>query len=368
MTSMKALAVNPGAKTIELMRVPKPSAPGAGEVRARTLELGVCGTDKEIARFEYGTPPPDSDFLILGHECLGEVMEVGAGVDSFSPGDLVVPRVRRPCPHARCSPCRHGRSDYCVTGDFTERGIVGAHGFGCEEWVEAAAFLHRVPARARGFGVLTEPLTIAEKALATFDTVQERLPGGRRDHRGRNALVIGSGAVGLLGAMTLLRAGFETFVYARTPQPNLKATVSEGLGATYLSSREVPSEALEPRIGALDFVYEAAGASQTAFEVMSALGPNGVFILTGVPGRKQPVQLDGGSLMKQIVLANQVVLGTVNAGPDAFAAAIDDLVHFSERWPGPIAQLVTHRHAPEEAPEVLRSGVGGGIKHVIVFA
>ena len=364
---MKALAVFPAQRTLKLVDAPEPGALQAGQVRVRTHEVGICGTDKEIASFQYGTPPRGSDFLIPGHECLGEVVEVGAGVRGFSVGDLVVPRVRRPCPHTRCLPCRQGRSDYCATGEYTERGIKGAHGFACEQWVELATYLHRVENRLRPVGVLTEPLTIAEKALLTLETVQARLPGPRDMRAGKCALVIGSGPVGLLGAMALLRADFHVHVYARTPAPNAKAEVAARVGARYLSSREVPASQLPARAGPLDFVYEAAGASQTAFDVLRELGPNGVFVFTGVPGRKEPLTLDGAGLMRDLVLKNQLALGTVNAGPDAFALAISDLGRFESRWPGALASLLTHRHRPEEGAKLLMDGIQGGIKHVLEF-
>ena len=55
--------------------------------------------------------------------------DVGSGVTGLAPGDLAVLMVRRPCPHDGCAPCRRGRPDFCITGDFTERGIKGAHGY-----------------------------------------------------------------------------------------------------------------------------------------------------------------------------------------------------------------------------------------------
>ncbi len=364
---MRAVAAFPSKRTLELIDAPQAAGPGAGEAKVRTLEVGICGTDKEIASFEYGTPPDGSEYLILGHECLGEVVEVGAGVTGLRPGDLVVPRVRRPCPHVRCDPCRRGRSDFCITGDYTERGIVKRHGFACESWVESTEYLHRVPKELRGIAVLTEPLTIAEKAMRIADTAQRRLPDWPPSHGEPHALVIGSGPVGLLGALALIEAGFKTHVYARTPTPNPKAEAAERLGARYLSSAEVKAAELAARLGDIHFVYEAAGASSTAFEVLEVLGPNGVFIFTGVPGRKQPLVVDGARLMKRLVLSNQAVLGTVNAGPDAFAAAIEDLGRFESRRPGALGSLRTHQHTPDEAPRVLREGARGGIKHVIRF-
>ena len=67
-------------------------------------------------------------------------------------------------------------------------------------------------------------------------------------------------------------------------------------------------------------------------------------------------------------LKNQLALGTVNAGPDAFSGAIADLARFESRWPGALAQLITHRHAPEDAPALLKEGLKGGIKHVLEFS
>src|SRR2546427_3594643 len=106
-----------------------PKIDGASQVKIRSLEVGVCGTDREICTFVYGSPPDGFDYLVLGHESLGEVIEVGSGVSQFKPGDLVVPSVRRPCRHAHCLACREDKQDFCYTGDFTERGIKMTHGF-----------------------------------------------------------------------------------------------------------------------------------------------------------------------------------------------------------------------------------------------
>src|SRR5262249_42349905 len=164
-----------------------------------------------------------------GEEWLGEVVEVGPAVARVRPGDLVVPTVRRPCPQAACRACRNSRQDYCFTGDFRERGIKEAHGYMAEFVVEDEKYLNRVPAELRDVGVLVEPLTIAEKALAQIWHVQKRLPWSApgipeaERGRGHRAVVLGAGPVGLLGALGLVTAGFETYVYSRSPAPNPKA-------------------------------------------------------------------------------------------------------------------------------------------------
>ncbi len=93
---------------------------------------------------------------------------------------------------------------------------------------------------------------------------------------------------------------------------------------------------------------------------------NGVFIFTGVPGRKGPIEIDTDLIMRNLVLKNQLVYGTVNAGRDAFEAAVSDLAEFHRRWPGPLAGLITGRHPPEACEELLL-GPRTGIKPVVSF-
>src|SRR5439155_21717899 len=117
---MRAVGVVPGKREVRLMEHPSPKITTPNHVRIRSLEVGVCGTDREICTFVYGSPPDGFEYLVLGHESLGEVIEVGTGVSRFKPGDLVVHSVRRPCPHAPCRQFRSDRQDCCSTGDCAE--------------------------------------------------------------------------------------------------------------------------------------------------------------------------------------------------------------------------------------------------------
>ncbi|PTL77033.1 glucose 1-dehydrogenase [Vitiosangium sp. GDMCC 1.1324] len=360
---MKAVAVFPKGREVKVIDVPEPRLRSPTQVRVRTLEVGVCGTDKEVVEGRHGKPPEGEEHLILGHECLGEVVEVGEQVKGLEPGDLVVPRVRRPCPSRECRACRAGAPDFCVTGEYTERGIQGAHGFAAELFVEDASYLHPVPRELREVAVLTEPLTIAEKALREVERVQARMPWRRQPGR---AVVLGAGPVGLLGAMVLMRAGYQTTVYSRSPKPNPKAEMAESLGAPYISAKQHPVEKLVEERGRADVVYEAAGVASAAFEVVKALAPNGVFVFTGVT-ESEKAQLDEGLLMKQMVLENQVLLGTVNAAAADFEIALEDLGHFRSKWPGRVERLISARHQPEDYAEVVRGEKGTDIKDIIVF-
>jgi glucose 1-dehydrogenase len=361
---MKAGAVFPTKRKMEVVALDEPRISSPAEVKIRMLEVGVCGTDREIASFHHGTPPEGFDFLVLGHESLGEVVETGAAVSRFKPGDLVVPMVRRPCPHAECLACRAGRQDFCYTDDFRERGIKQQHGFMTGFVVDDEKYLNAVPRELRAVAVLVEPLTIAEKALLQIRSIQQRLPWNSSSHRQR-AVVLGAGPVGLLGAMALVNNGFDTFVYSREMAPNFRIDVADSFGAHYISSATDSVEQLAARVGNIDVVYEAAGASQTAFDLLKVLGPDGVYCFTGVPRHREPVSIDAHALLFNLVLKNQVILGTVNSGKDAFEAAIRDLGVFYSRWPQAVSSLITGRYSIEEFREPIFDR--SGIKNIIVL-
>lgn len=360
---MKAITIDPIARTLALRDVADPVLSSRTQARLRMLEVGVCGTDKEICAFSYGTPPEGSAYLILGHESLAEVVQVGDGVTLLAPGDLVVTMVRRPCPHATCQPCRSGRQDYCTTGDFTERGIKQQHGFMAETVVDEAAYMVPVPRALRDVGVLVEPLTIAEKALEQIAAIQRRLPWDGE----HTVLVLGAGPVGLLGAMAFRAAGYRVVVYSLEAAPNPKADVVAQIGGTYLSAATHDLGAVGKDIGQIDVIFEATGSSKLSFAAAAILGANGVFVFAGVPGGSTatiPVEAD--FLMRAMVLRNQVLVGTVNAGRATFEAAIADLTRFMARWPAAVRALITGRF-PATGYADLLSGRAGGIKNVITM-
>ncbi len=368
---MKAIAVFPGTRQLQIIETEAPRVMRPTDVAVRILEVGVCGTDREICSFEYGQPPLADDHLVLGHESLGEVVEIGEAVTRVAVGDLVVPMVRRPCMHEHCPACTSGRQDFCYTGEFTERGIKGRHGFMTQLIVDDEQYMNVVPRALRDVAVLVEPLTIAEKALEQIWQVQSRLPWacevtpGHGPGSCHSAVVLGAGPVGLLGAMALRANGFDTWIYSREAAPNPKSDIADAIGAHYVSA-ETSIDELATRMGNIDVVYEATGASALSFEMMKVLGPNAIFVFTGVPGRKAPTPVDTDLLMRNLVLRNQVVFGTVNAGRHAFESAIRDLGTFIERWPRATRSLITSRNNLESYAELLL-GPATGIKNVITL-
>jgi threonine dehydrogenase-like Zn-dependent dehydrogenase len=162
-----------------------------------------------------------------------------------------------------------------------------------------------------------------------------------------------------------VNAGYRTIIYSRETANDSRAALAASFGAHYVSSQEQSISQLGALAGNIDVVYEATGASQTAFDMLEVLGANGVYVLTGVPRHGGPVSIHTERLARNLVLKNQTILGTVNAGRHAFEAAIRDLGAFYQRWPAALRALITRRYTLDRFTEPVLEAPG--IKNIIVL-
>ena len=334
---MRAVAVVPGTHASIHVRddAPDPVA-SPNDAIVRVLETGVCGTDIEIHEGLYGEAPQGSPFLILGHENLG-VVESSPRDAHVQAGDLVVATVRRPCAEA-CRPCAKSQMDMCVTGNFTERGIRGLHGFMSERYAESPAYLVKVPAHLRPFAVLLEPMSVVQKGIDHAFRIQERL-----SWEPRTAVVLGAGPVGILAAASLRLRGLEVTVAALEHAGSPRHEMLREAGLEYVSTRETPLDELPRKLGRIDVVFEATGATAVVFPAMRLLGPDGVCILSSVTGGSRAIEVDLATWNRDMVLGNRVVFGTVNAGRGHFEVGARDLEIIEHRVPGWLGRLITRR-------------------------
>jgi glucose 1-dehydrogenase len=360
---LKAVAVFPQDRSVNLINVAEPHIQSDLQVKLRILDVGICGTDREICRFVYGAPPPGLDYFILGHECLAQVAETGSAVTDLSAGDLVVSRVRLPCRHTDCFACQSGNQDFCSSGDYTEHGIMGLHGFMTEYVIEERRYLHLVPQHLREIGVLVEPLTIAEKAMLAASSIQSRLPWEKKNS---TALVLGAGPVGLLGAMKLVSVGYKTYVYSFGSTNGQSARIVEAIGATFISADHTPVEVASAMPRSIDLVYEALGAEQVSLDVLYQLAPNGVYVFTGIPRDRDLHAIDPNRIITNLVTQNQAVIGVVNAGAESFTLAVNDLSTFYAKWPDSVHGLITDRFPIEHFAKALQSQTNT-IKNVLAI-
>ena len=311
--------------SVALSEVPEPAA-DEGDVLVDVLAVGICGTDVEITGGEYGEAPPGREQLVLGHESLGRVREAppDAGV---APGDLVVGIVRRPDP-VPCENCAAGQWDMCRNGRYTEHGIKGLDGFMRERYRSPADRLVTVDPALGDAGVLLEPASIVAKAWALVEHAARRTA-----YRPRTALVTGAGPVGLLAAMIGVQRGLEVHVLDQVtggPKPGLVGDLCAEYHAT-------PIEEL----GLLpDVVLECTGVASLVLAAMSRTSVDGITCLTGVssPGGRRAVDL--GGLNRELVLENDVVLGSVNANRSHYESAAAALAAADRGW---LDRLLTRR-------------------------
>ena len=319
---MRALVTEPGrAHTTRVDDVPEIRALD-GEVLVRTLEVGVCGTDREISEGLFGIAPEDEHELVLGHEALCIVEDDGHG---FTRGDLVTATVRRSCGH--CLPCEEESPDSCLTGDYSERGITRLHGYARELVAEDPKQLIAIPRSLGRLGVLAEPTSICERALR-----HARAIGGRQPWQLERALVIGAGAIGVLTTYLLRLSGVEVVTASLEPRNEL---VGQS-GAQYVSTRDTEL----PELGTFDLVVEAAGNASLMAQTLGLLRRSGVACLLGIDPRKQRVELDGPTLGVDTILENRVLFGSVNAHRQDWLAAVEHLDATRRRWPDALEQLV----------------------------
>ena len=342
---MKAIGIRPrAADSMALLDVSEPPT-GRQDVLVKVVRVGICGTDQELKQGLYGQAPPGSDHLVIGHEALGQVAEVGAEVENFAVGDYVVASVRRPCRHAHCGPCRSGENDMCVTGDYQERGINRQHGFLSDFYSEHQQWLTKIPDGTEPVGVFLEPLSVVEKAMRQTSKIQERLPW-----KVENAVVLGAGTIGLLGAMLLRMRDINTYVLDRSESGGFKSRLIAELGAHHINIQETPLSEVAADLGPIDFVLEATGYAPLAFQAFQHLAMDGLVCLLGVAGGSQEISVDAMEFNNRMVLGNRLMFGSVNASLVDFQGGAEHLQEINQLWPGTLERMITRRASLGEFP------------------
>ncbi len=347
---MKAIAIIPGTRTVELVERPVPTIARPDDVKLRVLQVGICGTDREEAAGGRAVAPPGANELVIGHEMFGQVIEVGSAVRHARPGDYAVFTVRRGC--GQCLPCQMNRSDMCRTGQYRERGIKGEDGYQTEFVIDAAQYLVPMPAALANIGVLCEPLSVVVKAIDEARRVQQvRLPDGPAMldwPRGQRCLVSGLGPVGLLAAMILRLYGADVIGLDIVPAASARPQWLSVIGGQYLNDHATTPEQLTDQLQQVDVIIEATGVPKLAFNLADALGRNGSYILVGIPGHEREIPVPGAELMRRFVLNNQVLIGSVNAAPTHFQLAVRDLRNAYAQWGPHLDRLITHQYQPSQ--------------------
>src|SRR3954453_2217835 len=314
---MKAVVYD-AARSYAVQDIPPPQA-AAGEVRIKFDQVGVCGTDLHIHEGDFNAVFP----LIPGHELVGVVDQVGAGVTGCRPGEQVTVN-----PNVYCGHC-----DYCRSG----RLILSANlkGFGSNypgffaEYVSVAERLvFSVEGLPRDTAVFTEPAACAMHGLETL-----------RPRPGSRALVFGAGPTGLLLAPLIASGGAASVTVAAPSRFKLDRATALGIDKTVLinrNDRDGNIAALQSASGGdgYDVVVEATGSTAVGNICVPLTRNGGTVLIYGVTRNEEIVEFPPFDVFRR-----EITIKGSFAEITSFGAAIEALRNGRVRTEG----MITHR-------------------------
>jgi len=307
------------------------------EALVRVRAAGVCGTDLAIYDGDYEVPLP----LVLGHEWVGVVEDVGSPADSDWIGRRVVGEINHHCIAMRrgrlCPACRAGLPTHCR--ERTVTGIIGRDGAFAERMVVATDNLRAVPeAMGDEAAIFVEPLAAA---LQTFEMTPLEA--------GRTVVVLGCGRLGVLVAMAAARLGAKVLAFARNPR-HVALAERVGVEARLERSPEAVASAVREATGGLgaDVVVEATGSPEGLSTALDCARPRGTVALKSTPG----VPVKQFDLTRTVV--DEIRLQGSRCGD--FSAAI----RFWERHRPPLERLIAGEFPLEGIEEALAQAHGPG--------
>lgn len=274
---MKALVFD-GKENISLVDKDRPKLVDPTDAVLKLDFTTICGTDLHIIK---GHVPEVKPGTTLGHEGLGTIEEVGAGVSKFKAGDKVLLSAISSC--GTCEYCRRGMSSHCTTGGWVlGHTIDGAQA----EYVRiphADSSLHKAPQ-----GVDPKTLVMLSDILPTgFECGVLNC----KVQPGSTVAIIGSGPVGLAALLTAQLYTPSWVLMIDSDQNRLK--VAKGLGAHVAEPGDALGvvEKLTEGKGC-DAVIEAVGIPATFEQCQDLVAPGGVIANVGVHGAKVDLHLE----------------------------------------------------------------------------
>jgi len=260
MLSALYLGKKDGAKVVE---IDKPEVTGPHDVIVQMHACGICGSD--LHTFQYDLPKP----VVLGHECAGEVSEIGSGVTNVAVGDHVIVDPNFHC--GTCRNCRVGRTNMCE--NLVELGVLANGGF-AEYLFVPDKFAYKIPSEMDWTtAAITEPLSCVVHGFMRTKFAPTQ-----------TAIVYGAGPIGLLWVYLFRKAGARRIVAVDISSPRRKAAEQLGADITVDPVSEDPAKRMKDESDGwgADVAIEAIGKVETVEKAVMSLAPGGRAVLMGV--------------------------------------------------------------------------------------
>ncbi|GAB3343516.1 zinc-dependent alcohol dehydrogenase family protein [Marilutibacter aestuarii] len=352
-----------GVETLKL------SGPGAGELLVRVLAAGLCHSDLSVIDGSRPRPLP----MVLGHEAVGEVLEVGRDTPGFQPGDRVVFSFVPMCGH--CAPCASGRPVLCEPGALAnaEGRLLGgarhwrdADGTRLQHHLGVSCFSECTVVSARSAVRIERDLAPTTAALfgCAVMTGVGAVVNTARVRPGEGVAVFGLGGVGLAALLGAVAASAHPLVAVDVVPEKL--ALARSLGATHCidAATTDPVEAIrEITRGGVEHAIESVGNERVLAQAYAATRRGGTTITVGLPAPDRMFSVPAVSLVAEERCVRGSYMGSAVPSRDIPRYIA---LHRSGRLP--VERLLTHTLSLDGVNEGFdRLAAGTAIRQVIAF-
>jgi threonine 3-dehydrogenase len=273
---MKALVKSKAEKGLWLQEIPEPVI-GINDVLVRVRYTGICGTDVHIYQWDEWAQKTIPVPMAIGHEFVGEIVQVGANVNDFFPGDIVSGEGHVTC--GRCRNCLAGRRHLCAATQG-----VGVNRPG------AFAELISLPMT----NIWRHHPGISQEVAAIFD------PFGNAVHTalsfpvlGEDVLITGAGPIGIMAIPVVRHAGARHIVI--TDVNPWRLDLARKMGATLaVNPAERSLQEVQKELGmteGFDVGLEMSGNGHALRDMIASMSHGGKIAILGIPAKEMPLDL-----------------------------------------------------------------------------
>ena len=280
MKSMKALVKREAKPGLWLEEVPVPTI-GINDVLIRIDRTGICGTDLHIFKWDAWAQKTIPVPMVVGHEFVGEIVDVGSNVKDFFPGEIVSGEGHVVCGH--CRNCLAGRRHLCK--DTQGVGVNRPGAFAEYISLPMTNVWHHNPTIDRDIASIFDPLGNAVHTALSFDCL------------GEDVLITGAGPIGAMAAAVVRHAGARHVVV--TDVNPYRLDLAKRMGATVaLNIKERTLQDVQAELGlreGFDVGLEMSGSPDALQSMLANMCHGGKIAMLGIPA--EPIAIDWNTVV-----------------------------------------------------------------------
>jgi threonine 3-dehydrogenase len=271
MKTMKALVKSHAKPGLWLEEIPVPTA-GINDVLIRVHKTGICGTDLHIYKWDAWAQKTIPVPMAVGHEFVGEIVEIGSNVNDFKPGDIVSAEGHVVC--GRCRNCLAGRRHLCA--DTKGIGVNRPGAFAEYISVPMTNVWHHQPDIDRDVAAIFDPFGNAVHTALSFDAL------------GEDVLITGAGPIGIMAAAIAKHAGARFIVI--TDVNDYRLDLAKKMGASVaVNVSKTSLAAVQKELGmkeGFDVGLEMSGNPAAFRDMIDNMCHGGKIAMLGIPSEQ----------------------------------------------------------------------------------